>query len=151
MVSGSVEAPKRPPRGDFERTERTERWTEAWTPQAPTSSRASRPPWRAGSAHLDHGERSKHTLPYRDTAVSAPLGAGGARLRPGRVAQVAEDLAHDRGTHQEGDDPHPAAALGASKRIHLVDAPDQLGPRAPQAPPLGGPGLGRLELERDLC
>jgi hypothetical protein len=43
---------------------------------------------------------------------------------------VIEDLAHDGGVEQEGDDPHLAAALGAGEGIDLVDALDQLRPRA---------------------
>jgi hypothetical protein len=64
---------------------------------------------------------------------------------------VGEDLAHDRRVWQEGDDPHLAAALGAGERIDLVDAADQLSPRAAQAAAFGGPGLGHLGPERDLC
>ena len=104
------------------------------------------------------GRRTRTSTIGGGTAANPPLSRHSrqttdTRRRPAaawRRRQVVEDLPHDRRVHQEGDHPHPAAALGAGQRINLVDAADQLCPRAPEAPTLGGPGLGNLRISGDL-
>ena len=48
--------------------------------------------------------------------------------------EVAEDLVHLNGSHDDGEDLHPAAALHTVKRIHFIDLGDQ-------PCPCGGCGL----------
>ena len=53
-----------------------------------------------------------------------------------RQLQVIDDAVHHGMLREEGDDLHPAAALGADHRVHLIDLPDHgrpaLGRKAPE-------------------
>ena len=49
-------------------------------------------------------------------------------LRHKGQVEVADDPVHYGIVGDEGDDPHPAAALRTDQRIHLVDLADHLGP-----------------------
>jgi hypothetical protein len=63
-----------------------------------------------------------------------------------------EDLEDDGWLGNEPDDAHPLAAT-AEKRIDLVDASDELGPRFPagrKPGPVGLRRIGRVALRRDL-
>jgi len=62
------------------------------------------------------------------------MGRRGLRRRE-RQLQMIDYPIHDGNLRDEGDDLHPAAALGAGHRINFIDLPDHL------RPALGGDAL----------